>query len=137
MGVMKIGEVAEKAGLRASALRYYERIGLLPAAKRESGQRRYTDEMLTRLAGIKVAQQAGFSVEEIKQLFYGFQRQARPSKRWAELARAKLPESEALIRRTRAMKTLLEEGIRCGCSCLEECSLIEDGTAARQQRSSF
>ncbi len=131
MSLMKIGEVAEKTGLRASALRYYERIGLLPATKRQSGQRRYTNEVLTRLAGIKVAQQAGFSVREIKQLFYGFQRQARPSERWAELARAKLPEIEALIRRTEAMKALLAEGIRCGCSSLEECSLIGERPAAR------
>ncbi len=126
MSVMRIGEVAEKAGLRTSALRYYERVGLLPAPMRQSGQRRYTEEVLTRLAGIKVAQQAGFSVEEIKQLFYGFRQHAAPSERWADLARAKLPQIEALMLRTEAMKALLEKGIRCGCSCLDECDLIEN-----------
>ena len=125
MGEMSIGEVAEKAGLRPSALRYYESIGLLPPPRRRSGQRRYGEGALVRLAGIQVAQQAGFTMAEIKQLFYGFSNSAKPSERWAELAKEKVLEIEELIRRARAMKRLLEEGIRCSCTCLEECTLVE------------
>ncbi len=123
---MRIGEVAERAGVRSSALRYYESVGLLPEARRQSGQRRYGPEVLLQLAGIRVAQQAGFKVSEIRQLFYGFPEEASPSQRWAELAHEKVMEIEDLIRRARKMKFLLEEGIRCGCSSLDECSLIDD-----------
>ena len=129
---MRIGEVAERAGLRASAVRYYESIGLLPAARRESGQRRYERDVLLRLAGIRLAQQAGFTVKEIKQLYYGFPRAAKPSERWANLAVEKLPEIEELIRRAKAMKALLQEGIRCGCTSLEECTVIESAVTPRR-----
>ena len=129
---MRISEVARKTGLRASALRYYESIGLLPAPMRINGRRRYGPDVLLLLAGVRVAQQAGFTVEEIKYLFYGFPNDARPSGRWSELARAKLVEVDRLIDRARGMKRLLEEGIRCGCSSLDECELvqspIEDGS---------
>ena len=65
---------------------------------------------------------------EMKQLFNGFPRSVRPSERWAELARKKLPEVEELIRRAGVMKQLLREGIRCGCASLRECSLLEEGS---------
>ena len=128
MGEMRIGEVAERAGLRTSALRYYERIGLLPEPRRVSGQRRYEPDVLLLLAGIDVAQRAGFTVAEIKNLFYGYRDGAKPSERWADLARQKLAELDQLIHRTRAMKQLLEEGLRCGCTCLDECALVDGGT---------
>ena len=66
---MRISEVAERAGLRPSALRYYESVGLLPPPMRIHGRRSYGPEVLMLLAGIGVAQRAGFKVEEIKQLF--------------------------------------------------------------------
>ncbi len=124
MTEMRIGEVAERAGLRTSALRYYERIGLLPEPRRVSGQRRYEPDVLLLLAGIDVAQRAGFTVAEIKNLFYGFRDDARPSERWAGLAQQKLSQLDELIHRTQAMIRLLEEGLRCGCTCLDECSLV-------------
>ena len=122
---MTIGEVAGRAGVRASALRYYERIGLLPEPRRVSGQRRYTEDVLIRLAGIQVAKRAGFTIDEIKQLFHGFRDDAAPSERWAELAQEKLVEIDDLIRRAQTMRRLIEEGIRCGCTSLEECSVID------------
>ena len=125
MSEMRIGEVAQRAGLRTSAVRYYERVGLLPEPRRVSGQRRYGPDVLQQLAGIDVAQRAGFTVAEIKSLFYGFQGDAKPSERWAGLARRKLTELDALIHRTEAMKRLLEEGLRCGCTSLDDCSLVE------------
>ena len=130
MAEMRIGEVAERAGVRSSAVRYYESVGLLPQARRERGQRRYGPDVLLRLAGIRVAQQAGFKVSEIRQLFCGFAEDASPSQRWADLAREKLVEIEDLIHRAHEMKRLLKEGIRCGCSSLDECSLIDDTETA-------
>src|SRR5919199_933661 len=65
---MRIGEVAERAGVRVSLIRYYEEIGLLPEPARVSGQRRYDETVLRRLAVIDVAQRAGLTLDEIKDL---------------------------------------------------------------------
>ena len=126
MQEMRIGEVAARAGIRPSAVRN-EKIGLLPEPWRVSGQRRYGPDVLLLLAGIGVAQRAGFTVAEIKRLFYGFPDEARPSERWAELAREKLAALDEVIRRTREMKRLLKEGLQCGCAGLDECFLVADG----------
>ncbi len=131
MEVMSIGEVARKAGVRTSALRYYERIGLLPRAGRENGRRRYDGEALRealdRLAVVRVAQQAGFTISEIRTLLDGFSEDTPPSERWRVLAQDKLPEVEALVERALSMKDLLERGLRCECLSLEECALVGEG----------
>src|SRR5215204_5217121 len=112
---MSIGEVARRAGVRPSALRYYERVGgLLPPPERENGRRRYDGEVLRevldRLAVVRVAQQAGFTISEIRTLLDGFAEDTLPSERWRLLAEEKLPEVEALVKRALGMKDLLERG---------------------------
>ena len=72
MPELVISEVARQVGLQASAIRYYERIGLLPQALRMSGQRRYDTTALYRLALIQRARQLGFTLTEIRDLFFGF-----------------------------------------------------------------
>ena len=119
-----IGEVARQAGLRPSAIRYYESAGLLPAPGRVSGWRRYDQTVLTRLAVIELAQRAGFTLAEIRTLLRGFSPNVPPSARWHALARQKVPELEAVIARARAMKRLLEAGLDCGCLRLEDCALL-------------
>jgi MerR family redox-sensitive transcriptional activator SoxR len=125
---MSIGEVAGRAGVRPSALRYYERIGLLPAPERENGRRRYGGEVLRdvldRLAVVRVAQQAGFTISEIRTLLDGFSDDTPPSERWQVLAREKLPKVEALVERAIGMRDLLEKGLRCECLRLEDCELV-------------
>jgi MerR family transcriptional regulator, redox-sensitive transcriptional activator SoxR len=125
---MGIGAVANRAGVRPSALRYYERIGLLPRPDRENGRRRYDGEALRealdRLAVVRVAQQAGFTISEIRTLLDGFSDDTPPSERWRDLARDKLPEVEALVERALGMKDILERGLRCECMSLEECALV-------------
>lgn len=74
-----ISEVATQVGLRPSAIRYYERIGILPPAQRVSGQRRYDNTVLHRLAVIQRARQTGFTLGEVKELFFGFRAGAPPS----------------------------------------------------------
>jgi MerR family redox-sensitive transcriptional activator SoxR len=81
---LRIGELAERAGLATSAIRYYESIGLLPEPYRVSGQRRYGDDTLKRLEFIAGAQQAGFTLREIAELSDGFDVRT--------LAERKLPE---------------------------------------------
>jgi MerR family transcriptional regulator, redox-sensitive transcriptional activator SoxR len=126
---MSIGEVAIRAGIRPSALRYYEGAGLLPAPERVNGRRCYDGEVLRdvldRLTVVRVAQQAGFTVTEIKTLLDGFSDDTPPSERWRVLAREKLTEVEALVERALGMKRLLERGLRCECLRLEDCDLIE------------
>jgi len=139
---LTIGEVARQAGLRPSAIRYYESAGLLPAPLRVSGWRRYDGTVRARLAVIELAKLAGFTLAEIRTLLRGFSPGMPPSARWHTLARQKLPEVEALITRARAMKRLLEEGLNCGCLRLEDCELlaptrqasVRGGTQARRLR---
>jgi MerR family redox-sensitive transcriptional activator SoxR len=133
MGSMSIGEVAQRAGVRPSTLRYYESIGVLPTPERENGRRRYDGEVLRevldRLAVVRVAQQAGFTISEIRMLLDGFSEDTPPSERWRVLAREKLPEVEALVERALGMKNLLERGLRCECLRLEDCALIGRGAS--------
>lgn len=124
MNELTIGELAEQAQVQASALRYYESVGLLTPSRRVSGQRRYTSEAIKRLSFIKLAQQAGFTVAEIKTLLEGFEADTPPLSRWQVLARQKLTELEAVIERTERMKQLLEEGLRCGCFDYDQCYVL-------------
>jgi MerR family transcriptional regulator, redox-sensitive transcriptional activator SoxR len=121
---MSIGEVARSAGVRPSALRYYEGVGLLPPPARTNGRRRYDGEVLDRLAVVRVAQQAGFTISEIRTLLDGCSEDTPPSERWRVLAEEKLPEVDALIERAQGMKDLLERGLRCECLRLEDCDLV-------------
>ena len=66
--VMAIGEVAGRTGMSASRIRYYEARGVLPEPERAAGKRRYTHEVLRRLAIIEAAQRVGFSFDEIRDL---------------------------------------------------------------------
>lgn len=121
-----IGEVARRAGINASAIRYYEKAGLLPEPERVNGRRRYGPEVLDLLAAIQVAQRAGFTIAETRTLLDGFSAEDPPSERWRILAREKLTEIEELMDRAQAMKRLLERGLRCECLSVEECDLLEE-----------
>jgi MerR family redox-sensitive transcriptional activator SoxR len=120
---LHIGEVAEEAGLRVSALRYYEEIGLLAEVERESGQRVYDRSVLRRLALIDVAQRAGLSLDEIRELL---EAGTEPiSQHLQEMAARKLPEVERLIRRAEAMRDWLRTAEGCGCQSVDECGLFD------------
>jgi MerR family redox-sensitive transcriptional activator SoxR len=124
MSNMTIGEVARKAGLRASAIRYYEKIGLLPNTERIGGQRRYQPGILNHLAVINAAKRAGFRVAEIKQLFHGFGKGIPAFHRWQVLAQRKITEMDELIARAKKIKGLLEEAERCKCLDLDDCGRV-------------
>ena len=85
--MLSIGEVAKRTGVAASALRYYEREGLIPKAERSGGKRVYAIDILDRLALIGVAKAAGFSIAEVKTLLSGFARRTPPGRRWRTLRR--------------------------------------------------
>jgi MerR family transcriptional regulator, redox-sensitive transcriptional activator SoxR len=129
-----IGEVARRAGINASAIRYYERIDLLPEAERESGRRRYDESVLDRLAVIELARRAGFTLAEVRTLLNGFSPGTPPSARWRALAEKKIPEVEELIAQARGMKLLLEEGLECDCLSLEQCGVLPRGSRVAADR---
>lgn len=111
-----IGEVAKKAGLRASAIRFYEKAGLLPKPIRSGGQRRYDPSILGRLAVLQRAKECGLTLEEARGLL---NEQGRPSERWQRVALKKIAALDAAIERIAAMRELLQR--RCECTDLEEC----------------
>ncbi len=116
---MTIGEIAHKSGFRSSAIRYYEKIGLLPKATRVSGQRRYDDQVLQRLAIVRFAKHVGFSVAEIKQLLEGGQRRP-PSERWRKMAARKITQVDEIIAQAKAVRKMLQETLDHKCPKLVE-----------------
>ena len=121
---LTIGEVARRAGVATSQIRYYERIGMLPPPERLSGQRRYTPDADGRLSFIGVAQTAGFKLREIKELMAGIDDRGGLAESMRVLSARKLEEVEALLERTRAVKGWLEVATECGCATPDECSLF-------------
>lgn len=118
---LSISEVANQTGLRASAIRYYEQIGVLPPAHRVNGQRRYDVTALHRLVVIQRARQTGFTLTEIKQLFFGFHAATPPSVRWRKLKKRKIVELDAMLEHIQSMRHLLQQQGKCRCTALEEC----------------
>lgn len=123
--MMTIGAVADRIGIRPSAIRYYEAEGLMPAAPRASTRRTYDDAAIARLQVIHAARETGFSLEDIRQLLTDFPPDTPPPERWRALAREKLPDIDAQIRRALALRKLLNDGMNCRCVSIEQCFLEE------------
>ena len=122
MSRLTISSVAHQMRLRPSAIRYYEKLGILPVPERVSGQRRYDKTVLYRLAVIQLARQAGFGLDEIRSLFFGFQEGTRAEARWRRLADRKLEELDTLAGQIRSMRVLLKKlKAKCHCDTLEAC----------------
>lgn len=116
-----IGDVAKRFGLATSAIRYYEKAGLLPAPARSSGQRRYESHALGRIRMIQIAREAGFSIAETRAFLTGFTAATAPNARWRALAERKLADLNTLLTRVESMKTLLESSFRCSCRQIGDC----------------
>jgi len=116
---LTIGEVAAAAGVAATTLRYYERIGLVPAPARLRGQRRYDDAVLARLEVIRLCKSAGFALDEIEALFAD-DAPGRPASR--ALAEAKLAEIDAQMASLARARAVIEWGMRCTCPSIDACT---------------
>ncbi len=117
-----ISGIARQVGLRPSAIRYYEEIGLLPPPVRISGRRQYDPAALKRLAVIQRARECGFTLDEIRRLFFGFGPRTAMSVRWRKLCSRKYAELEATIQRLRSMQKVLSRmQACCRCASLEQC----------------
>ena len=101
---LSIGAVAARAGVNPSAIRYYERIGILPEPERHAGRRRYTEATIRRLEVIGVAKRAGFSLDDSRLLLATGDDGTPAHEQIRELARRKLPEVRALIERAEEMQ---------------------------------
>jgi MerR family redox-sensitive transcriptional activator SoxR len=118
---MKIGDLAKRAGLNASAIRYYERSGLLSPPHRVGGQRRYSDDALDRVLLIRFASEMGFSLTETKTFLSGLGSGTPVGPRWKKLARSKIQEVVENMQRERRLKSLLEDLLDCRCVSLNVC----------------
>jgi MerR family redox-sensitive transcriptional activator SoxR len=121
MAGLSIGELAARVKLNASTLRYYETVGLLPAPERRNGQRRYDEELIDRIHFIKIAQQTGFSIQEIAVLLEGFDAEDSLSERWEQMAKQKRSELEERKRQLDSMIQILDSGLNCKCLSWSEC----------------
>lgn len=119
--MLTIGDVASRAGLRPSAIRFYEEQRLVPAAHRKGGKRIYDASVLDRLALIELAKAAGFTLQEIRDLLadVGLRRPASAS--WRKLADAKRADLDEQISRVAMMKDVLSMLARCTCATLTDC----------------
>jgi len=121
---MKIGEIARRAGLRPSAIRFYEKAGIFPPALRKSGQPGFSAETELYLGLIGFARQAGFSIVEIRTLFQGFRTGTPASARWQRLARKKHRELGLMVVKLKSMQALLKKAMRCKCIRLTDCGRV-------------
>lgn len=127
MRYLPIGELAAKAHVRPSALRYWEERGLLPGARREGGRRTWPATTLRRVALIRMAQRAGFTLAEIVQLL-GTDTSPSATRQWRALATRKLPELDEYITRTQALRQAVADCLECGCMNFERCGLLGSST---------
>jgi redox-sensitive transcriptional activator SoxR len=120
---VRVGEVAERAGVNVETLRYYERRGLLPAPERApSGHRRYEEETVRFLRAIKEAQAVGFTLAEIAEYLRAARRSAAPSETLRIRMAAKIDDIDARIAALRRMRDDLARVAGCACSSLDHCT---------------
>jgi MerR family redox-sensitive transcriptional activator SoxR len=134
--LLTIGDLAARSGVAPSALRFYEREGLIHATRTGGNQRRYERHELRRVAFIRIAQQVGVSLEEVREALAALPESRTPTKAdWARLSarwRRKLEDRIAMMERLRDQLTGC---IGCGCLSLQRCNLInpKDRLAERGQ----
>ena len=137
MPQLTISEVARTAGLRPSAIRYYESMGILQPVERVGGKRRYDRTAVYRLALVRRAQETGFTLDEIKKLFFGFSKRTPISQRWRKLSERKLGELREMEKEIQHMQAVLRKLREC-CSCesIDQCGrgVFESGFSGRKTK---
>jgi MerR family copper efflux transcriptional regulator len=126
--LLTIGELARRAGVATSALRYYEELGLLPAPVRVSGQRRYPEAAVRQVGVILLLRDTGFTLAEQKAL--GASGGIEPDE-WRRLAQRKLAELDEQIAKARTAREAIEHALRCPHDDLMQCPNFNGIVAAR------
>ena len=128
--VLSIGEVATRAGVATSALRFYEREGLIAAERNTGGQRRYSRDVLRRVAFIRAAQRVGLSLDDIRASLATLPKGRTPTVNdWQRLSAGWRPLLDERIRELEALRDRLTSCIGCGCLSLKSCALSNPGDA--------
>lgn len=128
---MAIGEVAQRAGVAVSALRYYEERGLISSERDGGGRRRFHRDVLRRLAFIQAAQEVGLSLEEIGVALAEIPAHSAPDgHEWVQMAETWRPALDERIRLLTALRDQLDLCIGCGCLSLTHCRLANPGDRA-------
>jgi MerR family redox-sensitive transcriptional activator SoxR len=132
--VLTIGEVAERANVAASALRFYEREGLVSSVRSEGGQRRYHREVLRRVAFVRAAQRVGLRLDEVKAALGSLPDGRSPTAAdWRRLSRQWRPVLDRRIAELERVRDGLDSCIGCGCLSLKVCRLLNpDDVAAAE-----
>lgn len=129
--LLTIGEVADRSGLAASAIRFYERQGLVHAERTSSGQRRFRRDVLRRIAFIRIAQRVGLTLEEIVAALAVLPVDHAPSRRdWERLTAGWQDRIDQRIALLEALQSGLSNCIGCGCLSLRTCSLANPNDIA-------
>lgn len=131
-----VGDVAARAGVATSALRFYEANGLIQSERNESGHRRYRSDVLRRVAFIRVAQRIGLSLDEIRAALSSLPLQRTPTRDdWNELSSQWLPRIDERIAELQMLRDRLDGCIGCGCLSLDTCALYNVGDRAARRGS--
>jgi MerR family redox-sensitive transcriptional activator SoxR len=121
---LTVGEVAERSGFAASALRFYEREGLISAERTSGGQRRYERNVLRRLAFIRAAQHVGLTLQEAKDALSKLPASRTPTRAdWTRISRLWRKRLDGEIEALVALRDGLDSCIGCGCLSLKTCLL--------------
>ena len=132
--LLTIGEVAARSGFATSALRYYEREGLLAAARSPGGQRRYPRSVLRRLAFVRAAQNVGLSLDEVRAALATLPAGRSPTKAdWRRLSQSWRSRLDEQIAALEDLRDGLTGCIGCGCLSLRSCRLSNPGDTAGAQ----
>jgi MerR family transcriptional regulator, redox-sensitive transcriptional activator SoxR len=128
---MPIGELSRRSGVSQSALRFYEREGLISATRTDGNQRRYPGPTLRRVALVQAAKAAGIPLERVKEALDTLPAGRSPTKRdWERLSRSWRKELDERIATLEAIRGRLTSCIGCGCLSLKRCALLNPGDDA-------
>jgi len=120
--LLTVGQVSERSGFAPSALRFYEREGLVQARRTSGGQRRYERSVLRRLAFIRAARNVGLSLDEVRAALSSLPQSRTPSRAdWTRISRSWRARLDAQIESLEALRDGLDSCIGCGCLSLQRC----------------
>lgn len=131
---LPIGTLSERTGVSHSALRFYEAEGLIHAERSSGGQRRYARDMIRRVSFIRIAQQVGLSLDDIRAALDSLPENRTPDRDdWAELSSSWRPRVDAQIRMLERLRDRLDSCIGCGCLSLTSCRILNPGDEAAER----
>ena len=131
---LSVGEVARRSGVAVSALHFYERKGLIGSLRTAGNQRRYSRDVLRRLAVIRVAQRVGMPLEAVAKAFAALPENTTPTRaEWAKMSALWKDELDARIRELHLLRDQLTDCIGCGCLSMKKCRLVNPGDTLGEQ----